>query len=59
VDFPIKNVEETVLAKHSLMKRLAAESEVILSTMSKLMQKQIPSYPVHDSLIVRRRWQDQ
>jgi hypothetical protein len=47
------------------MKRLAAtkmnsldlmfiESEVILSTMSKLMQLRIPSFPVHDSLIVKR-----
>ncbi|MDA9133350.1 hypothetical protein N9K58_08815 [Alphaproteobacteria bacterium] len=28
------------------------ESEVILSTMQKLMKKGIPSYPVHDSIIV-------
>ena len=29
------------------------ESEVILSTMQKLMKKGIPSYPAHDSIIVR------
>ena len=28
------------------------ESEVILSTMQELMKKEIPSYPVHDSIIV-------
>jgi len=28
------------------------ESEVILSTMQELMKKGIPSYPVHDSIIV-------
>ena len=28
------------------------ESEVILSTMQRLMKKEIPSYPVHDSIIV-------
>ena len=28
------------------------ESEVILSTMQRLMKKGIPSYPVHDSIIV-------
>ena len=28
------------------------ESEVILSTMQELMKKRIPSYPVHDSIIV-------
>jgi hypothetical protein len=63
-DFPLKLVQQAVLRRHPLLGSVATtglnsldlmfyESEVILSTMSKLEGRAIPSLPVHDSLIVR------
>ena len=62
-DYPIKVVGKVVIEKFPLLGRwsdlpdtwatlMYQESEAILKTMLDLMSKDIPSFPVHDSIIV-------
>lgn len=65
--YPIKTVEALVLAKHPLLRRyhqsgftsldnMFIESEIIVRTVVRLIDEwHVPSLPVHDSLIVRKR----
>lgn len=62
-DFPVKGVGEAITQRFRLLKRwsklpdtwatlMYRESEAVLNTMIELMDRQIPSLPVHDSIIV-------
>jgi hypothetical protein len=65
--YPIKKVRETMEAKHPVLKDwgklglswadlMYVESVAVMNTMLELMDKyQIPSFSIHDSLIVRER----
>lgn len=63
-DFKVRAVSEAMLARYPLLGRLAEvgldwsvlmyrESEIILRTMHRLLDLDLPSLPVHDSLIVQ------
>ncbi|MCK1712022.1 MULTISPECIES: hypothetical protein [unclassified Bradyrhizobium] len=67
--YPMKRIREHVLQRHPILERwggaidgrvrdwsdlMFIESEVIIGTMQALMVSGIPSYPIHDSIIVPR-----
>lgn len=62
-DFPVKKVGPKVIEKFPLLSRWSdlketwadlmwLESEAIIATMQELMEKAVPSLPIHDSLLV-------
>lgn len=62
--YPIRKVQDAVLKKHPVLRKyhrvssvfdlMFVESEIILGAMKELMNSNIPSLTVHDSLIVRQ-----
>lgn len=67
--YPMKRIRERMLRRHPILDRwgdaiggrvrdwsdlMFIESEVIIGTMQSLMVSGIPSYPIHDSIIVPR-----